>query len=112
MGVRVEQVQVQVQVGGSGSTAPAFTPPGDSEAAPGLPLLRRWVAGDKWACCTWDRRCGSPAISADTCREADRQIHQGESHSWAAGLKATTQTPDQPQLDWDHTSVFHNVART
>lgn len=108
MGVRVEQVQV----GGSGSTAPVFTPPGDSEAAPGLPPLHRWAAGDKWACCTWDRRCGSPAISADTCREADRQIHQGESHSWAAGLKATTQTPDQPQLDWDHTSVFHNVART
>lgn len=109
VGVRVEQVQVQVR--GSGSTAPAFTPPGDSEAAPGLPPpLRRQAAGDKWACCTLGRRCGSPAISADTCREADRQIHQGESHSWAAGRKATTQTPDQPQLDWDHTSVFHNVA--
>lgn len=111
MKARVEQVQVQL--GASGSSSPAFTPPGDSEAALRLPPpLHCRAAGGKWACCTWDRRCESPAISADTCRQADRQIYQGASNSWPAVRKPTTQTPVQPQHDWDHASVFRNVACT
>lgn len=68
-------------------------PPGDSVAA--QVLVGGQAGGDKWACCTWGRRCGSLTISADTSCEKHGNMGTLQAHLCCETLLNTPRMFDQ-----------------